>query len=404
MVADRGAAEVAQTARSMRRSGVERRVSQMGWSRWATVLAVGAGLAFAGCGGDDEGAKSGSGASETAGPKEQLVSPPPTTPTTDIGVSEPLKKKPPKKSVIWLQCELPVCDRYGKGYEEAAATLGWNLKTIVYTATGPGQAMGQAVAQRPDYIAISGIPSALMKPQLAAAEKAGIPVFGAGTVEKPPDSPFELMVGGTLQPDAEHIAHWVINDSGGKANVVGVSIPQFPVLNTETDWLKKEFKGLCADCSYDDLEITVDDIGAGAVGKKVVGYLQAHPDVNYAFFTFSDAANGVSQTLRQAGLADKVKIVGVAGNANNFKNVFAGTEAAWTTAGVEWDAWVHLDGMARLANGQEISQAQIDAVYPRPEWVVTDSPEAKQAIEGVGGEWNGPANFKESFKKLWKVA
>jgi ribose transport system substrate-binding protein len=369
-------------------------------SRWATVLAAGVALALAGCG--SSGSSSGTGAGSTAAQKE-LVSPPPTAPTSDIRVSEPLGKKPPKKSVIWLQCELPVCARYGKGYQGATAALGWNFKTIVYKASAPAAALEAAVAQHPDYIAISGIPSALMKPQMAAAKSAGIPVFGSGTVEKPPPSPFAVMVGGTLRPDAENIGHWMINDSQGKANVVGVSIAQFPVLNTETDWFKQDFKKLCPDCSYADLPITVDDIATGAVASKLVAYLQAHPKVNYVFFSFSDPVTGVPQALESAGMSDKVKIVGVAGNAGIYKDISVGKQAAWTTAGVEWDAWVHVDAMARLAEGQKLSQRYIDAVYPRPKWVVTNTPQAKQAIQGAGGEWNGPANFQESFKKLWKV-
>jgi ribose transport system substrate-binding protein len=361
---------------------------------------VGIAVAGAGCG--SSGSGSGAGTSGAA-PKKELVAPPRTTPTSDISISEPLAQKPPEKTVIWLQCELPVCARYAKGYQDATAALGWKLKTIVYKAADPGSALQAAVAQRPNYIAISGIPSALIKPQLAAATRAGIPVFGSGSVEKPPASPFALMVGGTLQPDAESIGDWMINDSQGKANVVGVSIPQYPVLNTETDWFKQDFKKLCAECSYADLPITVDDIAGGAVSSKVVAYLQAHPSVNYVFFSFSDAVTGVPQALRSAGMSDKVKIVGVAGNAGIYKDSFAGKQAAWTTAGVEWDAWVHVDAMARLAEGQKLSQQYIDAVYRRPKWVVTNTPQARQAIEAAGGEWNGPANFQESFKKLWKV-
>jgi ribose transport system substrate-binding protein len=370
------------------------------WSRWATVLAAGVALAVAGCG--TSGSNSGAG-TPTAAQKKELVSPPPTAPTSDIRVSSPLAKKPPKKTVIWLQCELPVCARYGKGYQAATAALGWNLKTIVYKASAPAAALEAAVAQPPDYIALSGIPSALMKPQMAAAKRAGIPVFGSGSVEKPPPSPFAVMVGGTLAPDAESIGHWMINDSQGTANVVGVSIPQYPVLNTETDWFKQDFKKLCADCSYADLPITVDDIATGAVASKVVAYLQAHPSVNYVFFSFSDPVTGVPQALQSAGMSDKVKIVGVAGNAGIYKDISAGKQAAWTTAGVEWDAWVHVDGMARLAEGQKLSPRYIDSVYPRPKWVVTNTPQAKQAIGGAGGEWNGPANFQASFRKLWKV-
>jgi ribose transport system substrate-binding protein len=377
------------------------------WSRWGAAVAAIAAVAFAGCGNSSSGGSSTSSATSKSAASTASQTPnvptPPTTPTSNIGVTEPLAKKPPAKSVVWLQCELPICARYGQGFKSATSALGWKLKTMVYKATAPGAALAQAVAQRPDYIAISGIPSSVLKPQLAAAKAAGIPVFGGGSGEKPPNTPFALMTGGTLQPDAEHVANWMIKDSKGAAHAVAVSITQYPSLNSETDWLKANFTKRCSGCSYDLLPITVDDVGAGAVPQKITAYLQAHPKTNYVFLTFSDLATGVPQALKNAGLADKVKIVGVAGGASNFKDVQAGKQSAWTTAGVEWDSWVMVDGMARLANGQKIPQQEINAVYPRPEWVVTNSPQAKQAIDGAGGEWNGPVDFQQKFKQLWQV-
>src|SRR5206468_7095455 len=127
---------------------------------------------------------------------------------------------------------------------------------------------------------MTGIPSAAIKPQLAAAHKANIPVISCGAPEKPAPGSYTAQCGGTLVPDAEYLSSWVVKDAAGKpAHMVALTIPQFPVLNTETDWLKKKFAGLCSDCRYDQLDVTVDDIGSGAVAQKVVGYLQAHPDV-----------------------------------------------------------------------------------------------------------------------------
>ena len=63
---------------------------------------------------------------------------------------------------------------------------------------------------------------------------------------------------------------------------------------------------------FDILEVTVDDLGQGAVGSKIVAYLQSNPDTNYVEFSFGDLITGVPQVLQSAGLSDKVKLITVA--------------------------------------------------------------------------------------------
>jgi ribose transport system substrate-binding protein len=193
----------------------------------------------------------------------------------------------------------------------------------------------------------------------------------------------------------------MINDSGGDARMVAVTIPQFPVLNTETDWLKENFQRLCAKCTYDQLEVSVQDVGGGAVPQKVVTYLQSHPDVGYVYFTFNDLTRGVPAALRTAGFDEKVKLVGAAGDASIMKEI-GSTQAAWTIAPNVYSAWVMFDAMARLSVGETLSSDYAGKVYTSPTWVV-DSAKSAKLLEPTGYDWYGPEGFEEQFKALWKV-
>jgi len=332
-----------------------------------------------------------------------VVAAPPTTPPADIQINQPLPKAPPAgKKVIFLQCELPACARYVNGAKAASKALNWKTDFQVFKNTAPTAALEQAVAQKPDYIFISGIPVSVLKPALAKAKAANIPVFSAADPDKPSAGGFKLQVGGTLVPDAENVGKWIVNDSKGKANVVAVTIPQFPVLNGETDYLKSNLPKMCPGCKYDQLGVTVDDVGAGAVPQKLIGYLQAHPNTNYVFFTFSDLGKGMGKALQRSGLRDKVKLTGCCGDAGNVKEIISGDTDAWTIAPNEYSAMAAYDGMARLAAGGNPA-AFSGQVFGSPSWVVDSKDSAEKYLKATGYDWHGPQNYEEQFKKLWGV-
>jgi ABC-type sugar transport system substrate-binding protein len=337
-----------------------------------------------------------------AGSTKAVVAAPPTRPPGSIQVGQALSTSPPKgKKLIFLQCELPACARYVPGINAATAALGWSAKTEVFKNADPGGALQQAINEHPDYIAITGIPAAALKPQLAAATKAGIPVISCATPDRPSPGGYAVQCGGTLATDADYVARWMINDSGGKGHMVALTIPQFPVLNTETDWLKANLKRLCSGCALDQLDLTIDDVAGGQVASKLIAFLQSHPSVNYVYFTFNDLSRGVPTALKAAGFGDKVKLVGAAGDAAIMKTIGSGQDA-WTIAPNVYSAWVMVDAMARLATGERLSQDYANKVYASPTWVVDSAGSAKR-LAPTKYDWYGPEGFQEKFKALWNV-
>jgi ribose transport system substrate-binding protein len=321
-------------------------------------------------------------------------------------VSQPLSKAPPEgKKLIWLQCELPECERLNKGFKEATQALGWSLEIFVFSATDPGKGLQQAIAQNPDYIAISGVPVSVMKSQMAAAHEAGIPVISTGVVDQPSPQGFVAQSGGSIARDAEYLGAWMVGDSNGSANILGLTLPEYPILGTETDYLSgPEFASSCPKCHYEQLELTGEDLAGGQVGTKLVAYLQGHPDINYVFSTFSNMLTGVPEVLKSAGLSDQVRIVSGAGSGPTVEQV-PDPIAATTVEPNEYNAWVMVDAAARLAADEALPADYQEKINSNPTWVI-DSKQSAELLKPYEYDWPGPGNgaYRDKFKELWKVA
>ena len=387
------------------------------------ALVVMGSLVLAACGGSDSTSSSSSGSesrgasstvSEEGGESSEsgesesgtaLVPEPPTEPPTEIPITEPLKSKPPKKNVIWLACGLPACQGYlSAGYKNSAAALGWGFEQINYETLKAADGVQQALNKNPDYIFITGIPPAAFEAQAKEAIQKEIPIFSGFDTTPPEPEKNGLYTQYANYPDyeaAKQITDWVINDSGGKANMVTVVIPEYPILTAEVEAIEAEFEANCPECSLDEIPVTVEDIGEGKVTNKIVAFLQSHPDVDYIEFTFGDLSAGVYSALQAAGLNEKVKLVGVQANKPVADELAKGNVAAWASQAQEFAGWLSMDAAARLAVGMPLEKYEETGGLPT---YVNVGPEAGEALlEDPEGEWPGPEGFQEQFEELWQV-
>jgi hypothetical protein len=121
-------------------------------ARWIAAPILAITLALTACGGDRHTASQ----TGAAANGRTTVAAPPTKPPSKIQVTAALPTTPPPgKKVIFLQCELPACERYVPGVKSAAAALGWSAKIEVFKNANPGAGLQQAINERPDYIAIT---------------------------------------------------------------------------------------------------------------------------------------------------------------------------------------------------------------------------------------------------------
>ena len=205
------------------------------------VVAVCALLA-AGCGDDDTdeagageastGEEAGGGAVEDL----QIV----TEPPTEFTVNDPLPGPPEARSVAFLVCPVPACEKNVTYLTNAAEVLGWDIEAISLDLANPGVAFQQALDGGFDYIALTGVPLAALEEQMAEARDRGIPVFECYSTDVAEGEANGLysQCGGaeSVALSADRLADWVIEDSGGDANVVAVTIRDFPILVAGHFW------------------------------------------------------------------------------------------------------------------------------------------------------------------------
>ena len=324
---------------------------------------------------------------------------------TSIVQGTPLKAAPSKKKVAFIQCADPSCATLAGYMKESTAALGWDLVTFSVSGGDYGAAIQQAIDAKVNYISITGIPIALYKPQLAEAKSRGIPLFQCYNTDVPagPDNDLYSDCYDATSADvySKAMADWMTVDSGGKAKILAVTIPTYPILTAQVDAVNAELGKNCPDCKLNKLEVTVNDLAGGAVPQSVGSYLQAHPDINYVYFTYNGLANGVSSALKAAGVAGRVKLVGTQGGAPQFAEVANGTAAAWSALPQELAMWTMTDQMARFSvNEWSLTNERAAAVPP---FYIVDSPELAKPLASLPQGWPGPVGFKDTFKKLWGV-
>lgn len=326
-------------------------------------------------------------------------------PPAKIGPTIPLTGKPDKKTVAWLECELPSCTAITPGFEEATAALGWDLKVIPVGSFTPQEAFQQAIDAKVDFVAITGTPAATIQAQIDAAKAAGIGFGSCYSTDRPSAEANILIQCGDdtgVKVNGSIIANWIIADSGGAANTLIVNIPDFPVLVAEADGAKEAYAANCPACTVQDLDLTIDQLIAGEIPGAVVSKLQADPSINYIHYAFGDLPAGVLEAIEAAGLTDQVKNTGVdAATGLGFQGVVDGTHSAWTVNPKPYAGWLMVDAFARASLGMDNPEERANAVLPT---FIVDTKEKAEAVVAAGPDgWPGPDGFGDQFKVLWGV-
>lgn len=364
-----------------------------------TVLAI-AGLGLAACGGDDESAAGDEGSGGGEAPDLEVV----TTPADEMTVTEPLPSAPEPKSVAFVNCPVPSCQDNEPYLQDALDALGWDLDITTYDSSSPGSAFQQAIDSGADYIVTSGLPLSAIEEQMTQAQEAGIPIFEVYSTDVPAGEENNLysQIGGaeSVGFSSDLLADWVIDDSGGSANVLFVTIRDFPILVEEEEATTAAFEERCDGCTVEVLPVTTDDLGAGEVPQQVASYLQSNPDVGYVWASFSNLSLGVSDALDGAGLLEERQIVGLQAGEPQVQELADGTNAAWTAIPHPYGMWLLADQMARHATGVWSVEQEAEASII-PAWVV-DDPEVADGLIPTNG-WEGPEGFEDAFQELWGI-
>ena len=392
------------------------------YRKLVAVLAIGS-LTVAACGDDEEdGSAEATATAEASATADASATAEPSAPAEDaglaaakanvdanmdpnasIGVTIPLTGVPEKKTIAWMECDVPTCAAYlTPGFEAATTALGWDLEIIPMKSTDPGPAIQQAIDAGVDFIASTGLATAQYQAQIDAANAAGIPVLSCFGTDDPSPETIQMQCGDEnfVTTTGPLMADWAIVDSNGAANILVVSIPDFPVLKVETDAFIERLGANCAACTYEELNVTLDDLIGGRVAAAVVSKVQANSDLNYVFYSFGDLPGGVSAALASAGLNEQVKQFGQDFSTIDLQEIVDGTMGAWSADPKGYAGWLMVDAAARLSLGMTLDEERAASALPTV--IVEDAAFAQDLIDNQGGDWFVDA-WADQFKALWGV-
>jgi ABC-type sugar transport system substrate-binding protein len=315
-----------------------------------------------------------------------------------------LPSKPPTgKTVDFVVCATPTCEGFVPYLRDAVQAVGWKLQTV-QGGFEPDQiqsAWNKVLRNKPNgVIASGGIPPSLFETQLKQLHAEGIPVVlhDQEAVSDPNVTGFVLSNSANRQFGQE-LADLIVADSNGKnVHAVIFDTPQVPVFANEDAAITSTLNSsACQGCSVAKVQFNTSAAGT-TLPAEVVSYLRAHPTINYVYFGYNDAVDGVPAALQQAGLSGKVKLV---------INNIAATEASYVKAGTVWAAaanpwpevmWQDLNVI--LAKVEKAPLAPVLSVQ-LPNWIIT-----KQNLPNFGSAPMFPldVNYQAVFKKAWHLS
>lgn len=306
-----------------------------------------------------------------------------------------------KITILASTLAVPFVANIATGAKEAAAAVGWDA-TIVDgkgSVTEWSRVVNQAVSQKVDGILTVGASPAQMKPAVAAAAAAKIPVVDTLTADQDKDP----VVAGTFAHvsvsfyDSGRLqADYVIANGSPNTHILIFGDNEFPGEVTRVQGMKDEFAKLCSTCS-----VTVQDTQVAQMAtnlqRTTQTLLRRDPKIEWVLPTYDAQGLYIVPGIKSAGLASKVKVVGSDAVASNLDLVVKGdVQVADVGEPDVWSGWAGVDMMGRALAGQQ-------PVAPNIPLRLFD----KSNLSGVDTKDTNAlfgSSFRDEYKKVWRLS
>lgn len=299
--------------------------------------------------------------------------------------------------VLTSTLSVPFVSNIAKGVTEAADAVGW--KTTLVDGQGDvakwSTSLEQAVAQKVDAIISVAASPEVMQSAMKKALDAGIPVIDVLTADKDAD-----LVPGTFShvsisfyESGKLQADFAIMHSGGNAHVLIFGDNEFPGEVTRVQGMRDEFAALCPDCTvtFQDTQVAKLATDLGSLAQTL---LRRDPSINYVLPTYDAQAVYIVPALKQAGLADRVRVIGSDAVTSNL-DWTAQNDVQIADVGEPdvWTGWAAVDEMARAMLGKP----RVDETIPLRMFTADNLQGLDTKDEDVlfGG------HFRDEYMKLW---
>jgi ribose transport system substrate-binding protein len=309
-----------------------------------------------------------------------------------------------KGGSLWyipVSASIPVLHVEAKGIQESAAALGMKFETCdgKFVPASASACIKQAVNAGATGIITDSVDPTTVGPALAAAKAKKIPVVAANSQGTPSaDIQFQSMGDIESQPLA---MNWIVADSGGKANVLAVTISGDANTAKSADLGEQQLEKSCPACDYDEVALPVAQIPK--IPENTSSALLKNQKATYGFPEFDFLAPLFARGVKQAGRVSKIKMISTNAVLSQMQLVKSGTgQVADIGANRNYIGWTAVDRLLRMKLGLE---PPTDAPAPVRVFDSTnvDSLQMTQSA-ATDGSWWGPTTYKDEFKKLWGIA
>jgi len=321
-----------------------------------------------------------------------------------INITTPLNKSPktlPTKLICATSnggAENKVLD---DGIAAAAASLGWTFKEVSGAVDPNTQraAIQSCLDSNPSGIEESGIEPTTIADLLAVAKSRHIPVICTACMSGPTSGLLDTHIAGKVQLDSwgRMIAAYVTANTAGNPNVIGLTVPLYPILIRFDYSFQNALRLFTAGKAvYSNQPQQLTDIFAGKTPAAMVSIVQRNPQANWIVSDLGGWVTGVGAALKTAGLQSQVQIGGLTAGTGNIQGLKDGTESAWTGYPLSIVGYTAVDSFARYFQGMPFDTHQL------PTQLLTKA-NANSLVLDAQGNYVGVSNYVAQFHKIWKL-
>jgi ribose transport system substrate-binding protein len=302
---------------------------------------------------------------------------------------------------VWyipVSAEIPVLAIEAKGMEEAATAAGMTFKSCdgKFTPAAQSACVGQAVNSNAAGVITDSVDPKSIGPALSSAKSAEIPVVGFNSIGEETD--LYRTVSSGDPPSQVAAMNWIIANSGGEANVLGVYFVGDSQTEAGAEAGIEALEKNCPECGYDSATVTSDRINS--IPSAVSSALLKNPDVNYGIPQFDFFAPLFERGVQQAGKTNDIQTVSTNAALSQIKVVESGgMQKADVGANRNYVGWESVDALLRMIAGEPGAE---HLTYPVRVFDETNVGELELTeTAAADGSWFGPTIYKEEFPKLW---
>jgi ribose transport system substrate-binding protein len=256
---------------------------------------------------------------------------------------------------IPISSSIPFNAIIDKSQAQLAKRLGMNFIEFPNQGTPPewAQGMTQAISRKVDLIHLVGANPLLLRPQVAAAKRAGIPVVSSRLFNV--SQPKPTFLAGVVPVDFDQAgrleADWAILDTGGKANVLIVESLDVSSAKSYVATIRTEFKTRCPECKVTVINVPIPQ-WATAMQGAVQSALGRDPNINYIIPIYDSMSQFITPAITLAGRDGKVHIATYNGTPFVLKEM-QDSDVIRMDVGenLDWLAWAGMDQNLRVLVG-----------------------------------------------------